>query len=220
MFPRRWRASSSPTRTGRRCHLSFRKLSGECWTAAWRKTRAADSETRATYAWTWRQRCRRPQLPRRAKHVCRAESPVGSPGPIGAFRRAVAQFEVLRADINDALTPRPSPGACSSRLGGASPWLQSPSRTSLDTLCHPSPFHRAGASLIWARLTDLRFCCAANVVTASVARDVDGCRDCSNRLLGSNSASSQACVHSEEVSQSTSSSSTTRRTTPGIPRRR
>ena len=121
------------------------------------------------------------------------ERPAGRPpdsrnqnpgGPIGAFRRAVAQLEVLRADINDAMTPRPSPGACSSRLGGASPWLQSPSHTSLDTLCHPSPFHRAGASLIWARLTDLRFCCAANVVTASVARDVDGCRNSSNRLLG------------------------------------
>ncbi len=39
----------------------------------------------------------------------------------------------------------------------------------LDTL-----FHR----------TSLRFCCAANVVTASVAREVDGGRDCSNRLLG------------------------------------
>ncbi len=36
-------------------------------------------------------------------------------------------------------------------------------------------------------LTSLRFCCAANVVTASVAREVDGCRDCSNRLLGRSS---------------------------------
>ncbi len=34
-------------------------------------------------------------------------------------------------------------------------------------------------------LTDLRFCCAANVVTASEARDPDVYRDCSNRLLGS-----------------------------------
>ncbi len=34
------------------------------------------------------------------------------------------------------------------------------------------------------RLTSLRFCCAANVVTASEARDPDGYRDCSNRLLG------------------------------------
>ncbi len=32
-------------------------------------------------------------------------------------------------------------------------------------------------------LTDLRFCCAANVVTASVAREPDVYRDCSNRLL-------------------------------------
>ncbi len=38
----------------------------------------------------------------------------------------------------------------------------------LDTL-----FHR----------TSLRFCCAANVVTASVAREPDVYRDCSNRLL-------------------------------------
>ncbi len=38
----------------------------------------------------------------------------------------------------------------------------------LDTL-----FHR----------TSLRFCCAANVVTASVAREPDAYRDCSNRLL-------------------------------------
>ena len=38
----------------------------------------------------------------------------------------------------------------------------------LDTL-----FHR----------TSLRFCCAANVVTASEAREPDGCRDCSNRLV-------------------------------------
>ncbi len=29
----------------------------------------------------------------------------------------------------------------------------------------------------------MRFCCAANVVTASEAREGDGCRDCSNRLL-------------------------------------
>ena len=34
------------------------------------------------------------------------------------------------------------------------------------------------------RLTDLRFCCAANVVTASVAREPNADRDCSNRLLG------------------------------------
>ena len=32
-------------------------------------------------------------------------------------------------------------------------------------------------------LTDLRFCCAANVVTASEAREPDVYRDCSNRLL-------------------------------------
>ena len=38
----------------------------------------------------------------------------------------------------------------------------------LDTL-----FHR----------TSLRFCCAANVVTASEARELDAYRDCSNRLL-------------------------------------
>ncbi len=31
--------------------------------------------------------------------------------------------------------------------------------------------------------TSLRFCCAANVVTASEAREPDVCRDCSNRLL-------------------------------------
>ncbi len=40
----------------------------------------------------------------------------------------------------------------------------------LDTL-----FHR----------TSLRFCCAANVVTASVAREPVAYRDCSNRLLRS-----------------------------------
>ena len=33
-------------------------------------------------------------------------------------------------------------------------------------------------------LTSLRFCCAANVVTASEAREPDVYRDCSNRLLG------------------------------------
>ncbi len=32
-------------------------------------------------------------------------------------------------------------------------------------------------------LTDLRFCCAANVLTASEAREPDAYRDCSNRLL-------------------------------------
>ncbi len=35
------------------------------------------------------------------------------------------------------------------------------------------------------RITSLRFCCAANVVTAGVAREPDGYRDCSNRLLDS-----------------------------------
>ena len=34
-------------------------------------------------------------------------------------------------------------------------------------------------------ITSLRFCCAANVVTASEAREPDAYRDCSNRLLGS-----------------------------------
>ena len=34
------------------------------------------------------------------------------------------------------------------------------------------------------RLTSLRFYCAANVVTASVAREPDAYRDSSNRLLG------------------------------------
>ncbi len=33
-------------------------------------------------------------------------------------------------------------------------------------------------------LTSLRFCCAANVVTASEAREVVAYRDSSNRLLG------------------------------------
>ena len=32
-------------------------------------------------------------------------------------------------------------------------------------------------------LTDLRFCCAAKMVTASVARESDAYRDSSNRLL-------------------------------------
>ncbi len=32
-------------------------------------------------------------------------------------------------------------------------------------------------------LTSLRFCCAANVVTASEAREPDVYRDCSNRVL-------------------------------------
>ena len=31
----------------------------------------------------------------------------------------------------------------------------------------------------------MRFCCAANVVTASEAREPDAYRDCSNRLLAS-----------------------------------
>ena len=35
--------------------------------------------------------------------------------------------------------------------------------------------------------TSLRFCCAANVVTAGVAREPDAYRDCSNRLLGGTS---------------------------------
>ena len=34
------------------------------------------------------------------------------------------------------------------------------------------------------RPTDLRFCCASNVVTASEAREPDAYRDCINRLLG------------------------------------
>ena len=34
-----------------------------------------------------------------------------------------------------------------------------------------------------SRRTDPRFCCAANVVTASEAREPDVYRDCSNRLL-------------------------------------
>ena len=33
-------------------------------------------------------------------------------------------------------------------------------------------------------LTDMRFCCAANVVTPGVAREPDVTRDSSNRLLG------------------------------------
>ena len=35
-----------------------------------------------------------------------------------------------------------------------------------------------------SHLTDLRFCCAANVVTASEGRESDAYRDSSNRLLG------------------------------------
>ena len=42
-----------------------------------------------------------------------------------------------------------------------------------------------GESLVERFLTDLRFCCAANVVTASEAREPDGYRDCSDRLLES-----------------------------------
>jgi hypothetical protein len=34
------------------------------------------------------------------------------------------------------------------------------------------------------RLTSLRFCCAANVVTASEAREPDVYRDCRDPLLG------------------------------------
>ena len=34
------------------------------------------------------------------------------------------------------------------------------------------------------RLTSLRFCCASKMWTASEAREPDGFRDCSNRLLG------------------------------------
>ena len=34
-------------------------------------------------------------------------------------------------------------------------------------------------------LTDLRFCCAIKMPTASEARDPDAYRDCSNRLLAS-----------------------------------
>ena len=37
------------------------------------------------------------------------------------------------------------------------------------------------------RLTSLRFCCAANVVTAGAAREPGVYRDCSNRLLGRSS---------------------------------
>ncbi len=50
-----------------------------------------------------------------------------------------------------------------------------------NTASHPAGAEPALDSLF--HRTSLRFCCAANVVTASEAREVEGCRDCSNRLL-------------------------------------
>ncbi len=61
----------------------------------------------------------------------------------------------------------PTNGGLSAKLNTAS--LPAGAEPRLDTL-----FHR----------TDLRFCCAANVVTASEAREPDVYRDSSNRLLG------------------------------------
>ncbi len=43
-------------------------------------------------------------------------------------------------------------------------------------------------------LTSLRFCCKANVVTASVAREPDVYRDSSNRLLGRGNQSNPAYI--------------------------
>ena len=41
----------------------------------------------------------------------------------------------------------------------------------------------AGPEKLLSHLTSLRFCCAANVATASEAREPDAYRDSSNRLL-------------------------------------
>ncbi len=60
------------------------------------------------------------------------------------------------------------------RVGGTAPPTQG----------RPRVFGRVWLPVMWTRhLTDLRFCCAANVVTASVARELAAYRDCSNRLL-------------------------------------
>jgi hypothetical protein len=50
-----------------------------------------------------------------------------------------------------------------------------------NTASHPAGAE-PGLDTLFHR-TSLRFCCAANVVTASEAREPDGCRDCINRLL-------------------------------------
>ena len=55
--------------------------------------------------------------------------------------------------------------------------------------------------LFHGRLTDLRFCCAANVVTASEAREVDGCRDGSNRLLERRAETLAAGAHGQQTCQ-------------------
>ncbi len=60
----------------------------------------------------------------------------------------------------------PTNGGLSAKPNTA--YLQAGAEPALDTL-----FHR----------TSLRFCCAANMVNAGEAREPDGYRDCSNRLL-------------------------------------
>ncbi len=51
-----------------------------------------------------------------------------------------------------------------------------------NTASHPAGAEPALDTLF--HRTSLRFCCAANVVTASAAREPGAYRDCSNRLLG------------------------------------
>ena len=52
-----------------------------------------------------------------------------------------------------------------------------------NTASHPAGAEPALDTLF--HRTDLRFYCASKMSTASVAREPDGFRDCSNRLLGS-----------------------------------
>ena len=55
----------------------------------------------------------------------------------------------------------------------------------MPSISPPDPDHSNGRMGRVRPNTDLRFCCAANVVTASEARDPDAYRDSSNRLLES-----------------------------------
>ncbi len=59
-------------------------------------------------------------------------------------------------------------------------------------------------------LTDLRFCCAANVVTASEAREPDAYRDCSNRLLGGGPNGSVKCERSNAVKKANAAKASSR----------
>ncbi len=77
----------------------------------------------------------------------------------------------------------PTKGGLSAKPNTAS--LPAGAEPALDTL-----FHR----------TSLRFCCAANVVTASEAREPDVCRDSSNRLLDRNDSPLASTGHTDSAS--------------------